>query len=488
MTVLTDSPPATARTGGVLLATILGGQFMAVLDVSIVNVAVPSIRTDLGASGAGLQLVVAGYAIAYAVLLVTGARLGGRHGHGRTFRAGLAGFTAASLLCGLAPSTGTLIACRLLQGLAAALMVPQVFSIIQRTFAGPARTRALGLYGAVLAGAAVVGQSAGGFLTGADLFGTAWRPVFLVNVPIGVTLLLLGSRHLPTDPGTDTRRLDPLGVLALAAAVFTLVLPLVLGHGSGWPPWTWASLALSAALFAAFALVQRRSPAPLISGVVLRSPGLVPAALAILAVMASYAGFLFTLGLHTQSDLGYGPAKAGLVLVPAALAFGLSSLSWRRLPASWHRPAITVALVVVTVTYAWMAWTIRDGRPLGVAYLSVSALYGLCLGAAFSPLIGVALTHVPPALAGDASGVVATVTQLAAVLGVATFGSVYLSLVPSPSAAATTDLTLAVATLVATAASLLIPRPSSPDRPCDGRRVRRAGGSTAGWRRRCSPR
>lgn len=461
----TIAAPSTAGTsttgrGGALLATVLGGQFMAVLDVSIVNVAIPSIRTDLAASGAGLQLVVAGYAIAYAVLLVTGARLGGRLGHGRTFQAGLAGFTVASLLCGLAPSTGTLIACRLLQGAAAALMVPQVFSIIQRTFTGAARTRALGLYGAVLAGAAVVGQSGGGVLTGADLFGTTWRPVFLVNVPIGLVLLLLGRRHLPRDHGSDTRRLDPLGVLTLAAAVFTLVLPLVLGHESGWPRWTWASLAASAALFAVFALVQRRSPAPLISGVVLRSPGLIPAALAILAVMSAYIGFLFTLGLHTQADLGYGPAKAGLVLVPAAVGFGVSSLNWRRLPASWHRPAICVALLIVAASYALMAWTIRDGRPLGFWYLTVCALYGLAMGAAFSPLIGVALTHVPPSLAADASGVVATVTQLAAVIGVATFGTIYLSLTPSPSAAAITNATLAAAALLATIAALCIPRHS----------------------------
>ena len=450
----------TSRTRGALLATVLGGQFMAVLDVSIVNVAVPSIRVDLAASGAGLQLVVAGYAVAYAVLLVTGARLGDTHGHGRAFQAGLAGFTVASLLCGLAPSTGALIACRLLQGAGAALMVPQVFSIIQRTYTGPARIRALGLYGAVLAGAAVAGQAFGGVLTGADLLGTGWRPVFLVNVPVGVALLLLGRRHLPRDRGSDARRLDPLGVLTLASAVFTLVLPLVLGHESGWPWWTWASLAASAALFGAFTVVQRRSAAPLISGLVLRSPGLVPACAAILAVMASYAGFLFTLGLHTQGDLGYSPAKAGLVLVPAAVGFAVSSLNWRRLPEPWHRRIIPAALLVVTAGYGLMAWTIRAGHPLGPAYLTASAVYGLALGAAFSPLIGVALAHVPPAVAADASGVVATVTQLAAVLGVATFGTIYLSLAPSPSAAAITDATLCAAALLATAAALTLPRQS----------------------------
>ena len=284
--------------------------------------------------------------------------------------------------------------------------------------------------------------------------------MFLVNVPVGVALLLLGRRHLPRDRGSDARRLDPLGVLTLASAVFTLVLPLVLGHESGWPWWTWASLAASAALFGAFTVVQRRSAAPLISGLVLRSPGLVPACAAILAVMASYAGFLFTLGLHTQGDLGYSPAKAGLVLVPAAVGFAVSSLNWRRLPEPWHRRIIPAALLVVTAGYGLMAWTIRAGHPLGPAYLTASAVYGLALGAAFSPLIGVALAHVPPAVAADASGVVATVTQLAAVLGVATFGTIYLSLAPSPSAAAITDATLCAAALLATAAALTLPRQS----------------------------
>ncbi len=186
-----------AGRAGVVLAIVLAGQFMAVLDASVVNVAAPSIHSGLHASGACLQLVIAGYTITYAVLLVTGARLGDLLGHRRIFLAGLAVFTLASLGCGLASSTGLLVAMRFVQGAAAAAMIPQVLSLIQRTFTGAARARAMSAYAAVLAGGVVVGQIAGGVLISANLFGSSWRPVFAVNVPIGAVLLIAGWRRLP---------------------------------------------------------------------------------------------------------------------------------------------------------------------------------------------------------------------------------------------------------------------------------------------------
>src|SRR2546430_2425295 len=254
---------APTRGNGVLLATILFGQFMAILDVSIVNVAVPTIHLDLHASGAALQLVVAGYTISYAVLLITGARLGDRLGHRRVYLLGLALFTIASLACGLATSTGELIAFRLVQGAGAALLVPQVLSLIQRLFTGAARARAFGLYAAVIAGAAVVGQVAGGALVAADFGGTGWRPVFLVNVPIGIVLTIAAARLLPADRGEPGRGFDPAGVLTLALAVLLFVVPLVLGHEEHWPVWGWVSLGASVVRFGVFPLVQRPATSPL---------------------------------------------------------------------------------------------------------------------------------------------------------------------------------------------------------------------------------
>ncbi|TGB07249.1 MFS transporter, partial [Streptomyces sp. MZ04] len=182
-----------------MLWVVIAAQFMALLDVFIVNVAAPTIRDELGASGAGLQLVIAGYTITYAVLLITGARLGDRVGHRRMYLVGLAVFTVASLACGLSQGTGELIAFRLLQGTGSALLIPQVLSLIQRNFTGEARTRALGAYSATLAIGAAAGQVLGGILVSADLFGTGWRPVFLVNVPVGAVLLVVAGRVLPRD-------------------------------------------------------------------------------------------------------------------------------------------------------------------------------------------------------------------------------------------------------------------------------------------------
>ncbi|HLY34731.1 MAG TPA: MFS transporter, partial [Jatrophihabitantaceae bacterium] len=252
-------PAARARQSrpGAVLAVLLLGQFMAILDVSIVNVAAPTLRRDLHASGAGLQLAIAGYTISYAVLLITGARLGDRIGHGRAFRAGLALFTLSSLLCGVAPTTATLIGFRFAQGVGAALMMPQVMSLIQRTFDGAARARALSLYSAVIACGAVVGQVLGGVVVSANLFGTGWRPVFLVNVPIGIVLWVLARRELPADRGEPGRGLDPAGVVTLSAAVLLFVVPLVLGHEEHWPAWGWACMAASVLMFATFVRVER---------------------------------------------------------------------------------------------------------------------------------------------------------------------------------------------------------------------------------------
>src|SRR5271167_221151 len=222
--ILTRDARAGALTGrerpvrpGLILAVVLIGQFMAVLDASIVNVAAPSIHASLHASGAGLQLVVAGYTITYAVLLVTGARLGDILGHRRVFLAGLVLFTLASLGCGLAGTASLLIALRFVQGAGAALMIPQVLSLIQRTHAGPARARAMSRYSAVLAGGAVVGQLVGGLLISANLF----------NSPIGVLLLVVGVRGLPHGKGEPGRTLDLAGLALLTPAVLAFVLPLV---------------------------------------------------------------------------------------------------------------------------------------------------------------------------------------------------------------------------------------------------------------------
>ncbi|NGO09744.1 MFS transporter [Streptomyces sp. HC44] len=430
----TSKDPGTDNRPGRLLAVVLAAQFMALLDVFIVNVAVPTIGTELNASGAELQLVVAGYAITYSVLLITGARIGDRLGHRRVYLAGLTLFTAASLACGLAQGTTELIVFRLVQGAGSAVMIPQVLSLIQRNFTGEARAKALGAYSAVLATGAAAGQVLGGVLVSADLFGTGWRPVFLVNVPVGLVLLALGARVLPRDDVSARERsrgLDLPGLLLLAAAVSLLTVPLVLGQEKDWPLWSWLSLAAAVVFFAVFCVYEswlsRRGGAPLIAPRVLRHPGIGLAVFRIMAVMAVNGGFLFALTLHVQGGLDYSALRAGLTFAPTAVVFGVVGLTWRNWPASWQRALIPAGFALAALSMAGVGLALRDGRETGfwlyVAFVGVGV--GLALG--FSPTLTRALATVRPEDAADASGLLATVTQLGQLIGVAAFGTLFLN-------------------------------------------------------------
>ncbi|MET7853712.1 MFS transporter [Streptomyces avermitilis] len=412
----------------------LAAQFMAMLDVFIVNVAVPTIGSELHASGAGLQLVIAGYSITYAVLLITGARLGDLLGHRRVHLAGLALFTAASLACGLAQGTGELIAFRLVQGAGSAVMIPQVLSLIQRNFTGEARARALGAYSAVLATGAAAGQVLGGLLVNADLFGTGWRPVFLVNVPVGIVLLAAGSRVLPRGDARAPERsrgLDLPGLVLLAAAVSLFTVPLVLGQEEDWPLWSWLSLAAAAVFFALFcgyeSRIARRGGAPLIAPRVLRHPGIGLAVLRIIAVMAVNAGFLFALTLHIQAGLGYSALRAGLTFAPTAVVFGLVGLTWRSWPASWQGALIPTGFAVAALSVAGVGWALHGGGDGGTRLYAAFAGVGVGLALSFSPTLTTALATVRPEDAADASGLLATVTQLGQLIGIAAFGTLFLN-------------------------------------------------------------
>ena len=433
--------PGRALRPAAILAVVLVGQFMAVLDASVVNVAAPSIHAGLHASGAGLQLVIAGYTITYAVGLVSGARLGDLFGHRRIFLTGLAVFTLASLGCGLAGSTAQLIGLRLVQGIGAAMMIPQVLSLIQRTYTGPRRAKAMSAYSAVLALGVVAGQIAGGLLISADLFESTWRPVFLVNVPIGIVLILAGSRLLPAGRGDAGRGLDVPGLVLLTPAVLAVVIPLVLGQPEHWPTWGWLCLAGSVALFAGFAAAERRLEArggsALVPARVLSLGGMRSGIVALFTVMTVFGGMFFVLALHLQGGLGESPLRAGLTFAPSAASFAAVSLNWQRLP-DWIRPWLPIAgFTGIAVSLAILAELLRGGGTGGSWLYLTLALIGLSMAGAFSPLMTSVLMRVPVADAADATGVVVTVNQLGLVTGVASFGALYLNLVgPLPAGAA----------------------------------------------------
>jgi MFS family permease len=462
MTIPIAAGPTGQNRTGRLLTVLLVGQFMAILDATIVTISAPAIGADLGSSGAALQLVVAGYTIVYAVLLITGARLGRRFGHRRLFLAGLALFTAASLACGLAATTTQLIAFRLFQGAGAALLVPQVLSLFQLTLGGGARARAFSVYSTVLSGAAVAGQILGGLLTSADIAGTGWRPIFLVNVPIGLVLLAAGTRLLPIDRPDARTGVDLPGLLTLSPAVLLVVTPLVLGHELGWPVWGWVMLAGSAVLIAAFIRTQRRAAAPLIPGPVLRAPGLVLAAASIFSMMAGYAGFLFVMALYLQDGLGLSTLQSSLAFVLSSVGFGTASLNWRRVPTRFHHSMIPAGLALSASGYLGVAAITADLGSPGILYQAATVVSGVGMGLAFSPALNAALRNVPPADAANASGVMSTVTQLGQVAGVAGLGAVFLSLgLPSGSiaaAAAVSNVGVAALVLLAAVFAAFLPR------------------------------
>jgi MFS family permease len=451
-----------------MLAVLITGQFMALLDVTIVNVAIPTIHARLNASGAALQLVVAGYTVTYAMLLITSARLGDLRGPRNVFLTGLGTFTVASLVCGLAPNTTTLIVARFVQGAGAAMMIPQILSVIQRQFTGADRTRALGVYAATLATGAVVGQVVGGLLVSANLFGATWRPVFLVNVPVGAVVALLVPRLVPADHVRAGRRLDLAGLVTATAAVLLVVLPLVLGHQQGWPAWTWASLALGLTLAGAFVLLERsvaaRGGDPLLNLQVLETPGLVAGLAALAASMIAFGGFLFSLSLHLQLGLGDSALRAGLTFAPGAAAFGAMGYWWRRLPSRVHHALAPAGFVVGALSYVGLAADLHQGTRGGPLLFVLFVIFGMAFGAAYSSLVAQALVRVPRAEAADASGLLTTTIQLSQVIGVAVFGSLFLSLAAHPRAHASAvafsmvDLWLAALTLLGIAGALPLAR------------------------------
>lgn len=420
-----------------VLPVVLTGTFMAILDVSIVVVAIPSIRADLHAGYGGAEFVISAYTLTYASLLVTGGRLGDRFGRRRIFIIGLLWFAGASALCGAAPSISVLIGARALQGIGGALMFPQVLAIIQVTFDGQARTRALGVFGSVIGIAAIAGQLVGGVLLALNVFGLTWRPLFLVNVPLGAAAALAAARVLPKDPPEAHTRLDLGGAGLIAVTQLLLTLPLLEGRDQGWPAWMLACLIASAPCLALFLAYERRLAArgdsPLVPLRLFRNRGFAGGVPIAFLFQASYTIFALTLSIYLQAGLGFSPLHAAAVYTPNAIGFFIASLTAPRLVPLLGRHVLTAGYLIASLGLLAAAATVAAaGSGLAGWELAVPLfIAGLGQGFGMSPMIGTIIAGLEPADAGAGAGVVTMTLQTGNVLGVAAGGLLFSTLLGS---------------------------------------------------------
>ncbi|MEU4287273.1 MFS transporter [Kribbella sp. NPDC026596] len=430
------SPRAEALSGGlhpVGVFFLLAGAFLPIMDFFITNVALPSIDASLHASASQLELVIAGYGVAYAALLVLGGRLGDRFGRRRMFLGALVGFIVASAVCGFAPTVGVLIAARIVQGATAALLIPQVLATFHHTLEHERKARALALYGATSGIAAVVGQLVGGLLVSADIAGTSWRPIFLVNVPIGLVVLVVAARIVPSTHSEHPVGVDLPGTVLFAATLTAVLIPLTEGHSLGWPWWTWAMIGLAVVLGAATAVVERRTERqgqiPLLPPSLLKLPSMSRGLVMVFAFSIGFGAFMFVFALTVQDGLHEDALHGGLAILPMALMFFLGSLFAPRVIGRFGRAALSVGAVVqlaglaslvAVVVGRWPHVTLWDmAIPLALAGAGQSML--------FAGLFRSVLADVPTHLGGVGSGVLITLQQSGLALGVATLGTLYLA-------------------------------------------------------------
>ena len=454
-----ESQPASADAGQsgrrwrwLAFAVVIAAAVMDLLDSTITQVAAPAIRHELGGSYAVIEWVTAAYALAMAAGLLTGGRLGDLFGRRRMLLTGMAGFVAASALCAAAGSAGELIAARAAQGALGAIMLPQVFGLIRDLFEAHEMGRAFGVYGPVMGLSAMLGPIASGGLIGADLLGTGWRMIFLVNVPVGLLALVLGARLLPVGAaaagsaaggsGHGSRRgragrrgqLDLPGAALASVAMFGLVFPLAQGHALGWPAWVFAMLAASVLLLAWFAIYQirrrRAGRTPLVEPSIFEHRSYRAGIVFSIVFVGSLGGIVMIFNVFLQNGLGFTPWHSALTTAPwAAGAFvgsAVGGIAMTRLGRRVLHAGLLVEAAGLLAVYA-----VLRGAGAGVGTVDLLApmvVGGIGMGMVFVPLFDIVMAGVRPQEMGSASGVLQTVNSLGMSLGIAGIGAVFFAL------------------------------------------------------------
>ena len=415
------------------------GALMDMIDVTIVNVALPTIRRDLHASATQLEWVVSAYMLAFAAALIIAGNLGDLFGRKRVFLAGVAVFGLASLAAGLSGSGAELIAARVVQGTAAAAMAPQVLATFRAIFSGAERGKAFSIYGAMLGFASAVGLLVGGVLTEANLFGWSWRAVFFVNVPVAAAALIAGLRFVPETRDPGARRPDVTGAVLLAASLVAIVYPLLEGRQLGWPAWVWVLLAGGVAGLGGLGLLEARragrradGPAPLLKATLLkaglfRGPAFAAGLGVQMAFSAGLQGFFLAFALWLQAGEHFSPLKAGLTAVAFSAGSFIGAPVAVPLAQRYGRRVLAIGGVLMAAGIAGVSLVVShigvNGSPWPVVPGLVVCGTGLAL--LIIPLVNVVLAAVPVEAAGGASGLFGTAQQLGGAVGVALFGTVF---------------------------------------------------------------
>jgi EmrB/QacA subfamily drug resistance transporter len=440
-----------------VFAVVIAANMMDLMDATIVNVAGPSIKSALGGSDSALQWLSAGYTLAFAVFLVTGARLGDMFGRRRLFLIGSAGFTLMSAACAVAPSTSVLIVCRLAQGAAGALMIPQGFGMLKEVFREDEMGKVFGAFGPVMGLSMLAAPILAGVLVEADLFGAGWRLVFLINLPIGIATLVGGLKVLPRTVAHPGIKLDKLGMLLVGVALTAIIYPLIEGREAGWPAWTFASLGFGAAVLAAFVVWERRTKGDaLIEPALLANRTYTSGLLVGLATFGAFGGLLLCVSLFTQLGEGFGPIHAGLTLVPMVIGMVVGMGASFALVPRLGRYLINIGIALIAAGAGVLALTITGAHGVTTWDLAPALLLiGLGAGASLGQLFDFILAGVPMDQVGSASGVLEAVQQLSSAIGVAALGTIFFSAfsvrLPSHALAIT-----ALACLVPLAAAFLL--------------------------------
>lgn len=434
----------------IAMIILLVAQFMNLMDVTIVNVALPSLQTAFSATSSQIEWVVAGYILCFALLLLPAGRLGDIVGRRRMFLLGVGLFTLGSALCGLSPSINTLIAARVFQAVGAAMMTPQTLAIIPIIFAPKERGAAFALTGLTAGLAAVAGPVLGGWLIEADIYGLGWRPIFLVNIPIGLIAIVVGLRYLPKVKGAAGIGLDYVGTVLAGAALFLIIYPMIEGRQLAWPTWCFAMMAAALPMAGIFALWLRRQAA---SG----GAQVIPASLfgnrsfvigTVLAALlfSGIPGFFLVLALYLQTGYQLSPLHSGMTTLAFSVGVLLASIISGKLAGRWLRPRITVGALMLAAAMVWVRYVVQNtgAEVVRLDFAPALLMGGVGLGTSISPMFQTILASVTGRDTGAASGGLQAFQQMGSAIGVAVMGEMFFSTL-APALAAGGDPHLAFA-------------------------------------------